>query len=141
MVVLYLSLKQHCHYGLPVYIKDQLVRNYKQQTVFDPCPYKSKVDGLKIDWQSFNIVNPPFLSTVVCAFVQKAVVEQAKGNTSVVLFPVTKMGQSFYHDIVLPHAVVTTMNGCVKFIDLTNRKRKLGLYPYANLFFWFESFI
>jgi len=62
---------------------------------FDPCPYPlpENYDSLSIPWGSVNFVNPPFCEKdgphgAVSAFVHKAIEEQAKGKTSVLLLPV-----------------------------------------------------
>ena len=61
---------------------------------FDPCPYPYKRDGIKIDWGKVNWVNPPFRRADAMndhgptAFVRKAIEEQKKGKTSVIILPV-----------------------------------------------------
>lgn len=61
---------------------------------FDPCPYPRPegYDGLAADWGLMNYVNPPFRKTDgnsdgPTAFVRKAIEEQEKGNSSVLLIP------------------------------------------------------
>jgi hypothetical protein len=63
---------------------------------FDPCPYplpKGR-NALTMDWGQSNYVNPPFRKDDVVggngptAFVRKAISEQAKGKTSVILLPI-----------------------------------------------------
>jgi hypothetical protein len=66
---------------------------------FDPCPWPlpDGFDGLTCDWGKVNWVNPPF-GTIshggrakgVTAWVNKALEEQAKGNTTVLVFPLDK---------------------------------------------------
>jgi hypothetical protein len=63
---------------------------------FDPCPYPlpDGFDGLTCDWGRVNWMNPPF-GTIshegrakgVTAWVNKALAEQRKGNTTVMVFP------------------------------------------------------
>lgn len=65
---------------------------------FDPCPYvdpsKITIDGCAIDWGNVNWVNPPFRSKDAfndrgpTAFTRKAIEEQSKGKTSVLILPV-----------------------------------------------------
>ena len=61
---------------------------------FDPCPYPFVRDGIDIDWGGANWVNPPFRSKDAInghgptAFVRKAIEEQKKGKTSVIIVPV-----------------------------------------------------
>jgi choline dehydrogenase-like flavoprotein len=56
---------------------------------FDPCPLNydynpiSHTDGLKIDWRFHTFVNPPYSDPL--PWVRKAIREQAKGNTVVLL--------------------------------------------------------
>lgn len=66
---------------------------------FDPCPYPvpSGFDGLTCEWGQRNYVNPPFGSIMhqgkkkgPTAWMRKAIVEQAKGKLSVVVYPVDK---------------------------------------------------
>jgi hypothetical protein len=66
---------------------------------FDPCPYPlpDGFDGLTCEWGAVNYVNPPFGSIIhegkkkgPTAWVRKAIAEQAKGHTSVLVFPLDK---------------------------------------------------
>lgn len=66
---------------------------------FDPCPYPlpEGFDGLTCEWGSMNYANIPFGSIMhegrkkgPTAWMRKALQEQAKGRSSVVLYPVDK---------------------------------------------------
>jgi len=67
--------------------------NAEFQFDFDPCPFpKPKdFDGLKAEWGQCNYVNPPFWTENgigITAWIRKAIAEQQKGKTSVVVVPV-----------------------------------------------------
>lgn len=63
---------------------------------FDPCPYPRPLDfdGTTVEWGKSNYVNPPFRERDAfngkgpTAFVRKAIAEQKKGKSSVLLLPV-----------------------------------------------------
>lgn len=66
---------------------------------FDPCPYPlpEGFDGLTCEWGSSNYVNPPFGSIIhngkkkgPTAWVRKAIEENAKGKTVVLVYPIDK---------------------------------------------------
>ena len=67
----------------PDYIYDSLDSEFRFD--FDPCPVKPKCDGLKIGWGKRNYVNPPYND--LSSWLEKAVHEMSKGNTSVFLIP------------------------------------------------------
>lgn len=54
---------------------------------FDPCPFSlvPEFDGLSIDWEKNNFVNPPYSS--ICKWVEKSIFEIRKGNNVVLLIP------------------------------------------------------
>lgn len=55
---------------------------------FDPCPNPrpKDFDGLKCEWGFSNWVNPPFWAGIT-AWVRKAIEEQKKGKSSVLILP------------------------------------------------------
>lgn len=86
------------HYWLvPPEVYDPLNEEFRFD--FDPCPYPLPpgFDGLTCEWGSVNWVNPPFGSIIhegrkkgPTAWMRKAIAEQAKGKTSVIVYPVDK---------------------------------------------------
>jgi len=88
---------------------------------YDPCPLHSSFDGLKQDWGKVNFVNPPYSLKLKTEFVKRAVKEQAKGNTSVLLIPVSTSTKLF-HDYILPNADdIRFLKGRVKFIGYNTK--------------------
>ena len=77
---------------IPPDIYGPLDREFKFD--FDPCPYPFKRDGIDIEWGKSNWVNPPFRAADAMngngptAFVRKAIEEQKKGKSSVLILPV-----------------------------------------------------
>ncbi len=64
---------------------------------FDPCPYPFVKDGIEAEWGNVNWINPPFRRADAIngngptAFVRKAIEEQKKGKTSVLILPVISL--------------------------------------------------
>ena len=64
---------------------------------FDPCPYPFEKDGIETEWGGCNWINPPFRAkdsingNGPTAFVRKAIQEQKKGKTSVLILPVISL--------------------------------------------------
>lgn len=60
---------------------------------FDPCPFPFVKDGIEVEWGNVNWVNPPFRARDAInshgptAFVRKAIAEQEKGKSSVLILP------------------------------------------------------
>ena len=70
-------------WSTPEYVYDYLNKYYKFD--FDPCPLRSTFDGLIIDWGKSNFVNPPYSN--IKDFVDKAIAQNKKGKTVVMLIP------------------------------------------------------
>jgi len=83
---------------------------------FDPCPRLPEFDGLNIDWNKVNFVNPPYSRHLKESFIKKAYEEQKKGNTSILLLPV-RTSSKVFHDIVLPNAELRFFRGRITFIN------------------------
>ena len=74
---------------------------------FDPCPLYAEFDGLNIEWQSSNYVNPPYSRKLKEAFIRKAWEESKKGKLCVLLLPVSTSTKIF-HEVIYPHKVLKT---------------------------------
>ena len=82
---------------------------------FDPCPYQSDFDGLKIEWGQSNFINPPYSRMLKEAFVKKALEESKKGKTCVLLLPVSTSTKLF-HEVIQPNAKeIRFVKGRLKF--------------------------
>lgn len=85
---------------------------------FDPCPYcETEIinDGLLIDWGKSNYVNPPYSQKLKELFVKKSIEESKRGNTCVLLLPVSTSTKLF-HDYIKPNAKeIRFLKGRVKF--------------------------
>jgi len=86
------------HYWLtPPELMEQLDSEFS--FTFDPCPYPlpEGFDGLSCEWGEVNYCNPPFGSIIQngkkkgpTAWARKAIAEQAKGKTVVLVYPIDK---------------------------------------------------
>lgn len=74
---------------------------YEKEQFFDPCPVNPQWNGLDIDWQELNYVNPPYSreqgekKTLLTLFVDKALEEK---GTTIMLLP-SKTDQEWFHKI------------------------------------------
>ena len=53
--------------------------------MFDPCPINATFDGLKIEWQKRNFVNPPY--SQLLKWIEKSIEENNKGKEVILLIP------------------------------------------------------
>ena len=97
----------------------------KYQFDFDPCPYndtgKLAFNGLNIDWGKMNFINPPYSQKLKDAFVKKAIEETKKGNSSLMLLPVSTSTKLF-HDWIKPNCDnIEFVKGRIKFIGINTK--------------------
>jgi hypothetical protein len=77
------------------------VWGYHKDEFFDPCPVNPQWNGLTIDWEELNYVNPPYSrqqgeqKTLLAQFVDKALEEK---GTTIMLLP-SKTDQEWFHKI------------------------------------------
>ncbi len=93
---------------------------------FDPCPYPKVQDGLKLEWGMMNYVNPPFRKKdgSPTAFVRKAIKEQKKGKSSVLVLPTQS-----YVSLLLEAGAELRSLGRVKWLEATTKKRMIAPSP------------
>ena len=77
---------QHGYWLIPPKIYNPLNEEFKFS--FDPCPNPRPpgFDGLSVNWERSNWVNPPFWGGIT-GWVRKAIEEQENGKTSVLILP------------------------------------------------------
>ena len=86
---------------------------------FDPCPLNleaitPETNGLLKEWASVNYINPPYNRLDKEAFIRKAYSESLKGNTCIMLLPVSTSTKIF-HEVIYPNAEIRFLKGRVKF--------------------------
>lgn len=107
---------------IPPEIYEPLDQEFK--FTFDPCPFPFQKDGIEIDWGDVNWVNPPFRKKDSInghgptAFVRKAIEEQKKGKTSVMIMPVQS-----YVNMLLEAGAELRPVGRVRWIDANSGRR------------------
>ena len=98
---------------------------------YDPCPYP-RVPGfnsLNLPWGTMNYCNPPFRKTDgnvhgPTAFVRKAIKEQVKGNSTVLLIP----AQS-YINLLLEAGAELRPAGRTRFLEVDTKEPLPGPSP------------
>lgn len=93
--------------------------------MFDPCPFsltgEIDFDGLEIEWESVNYINPPYSQKLKEQFVIKAIAESKKGKTCVVLLPVSTSTKLF-HDHIQPNInEIRFLKGRLSFIGVNTK--------------------
>ncbi len=85
--------------------------------MFDPCPLNSSFNGLEIEWEKVNFINPPYSRKLKEEFIRKAFEESKKEKICVMLLPVSTSTKIF-HEIIYPNAEIRFIKGRLKFNDL-----------------------
>ena len=96
---------------------------FKGELYFDPCPLNhdiKKWDGLEIEWQQHNYVNPPYSRKLKEAFIRKALEQRQLGKIVVMLLPVSTSTKIF-HEIILPNCDIEFLKGRVKFKGINTK--------------------
>lgn len=71
----------------------RIYEHYMREGFFDPCPLNSPFDGLNIEWQKKNFVNPPY--SQLKRWIVKAIEENKKGNEVTMLIPARTDTEAF----------------------------------------------
>lgn len=108
-------LVQHDNWATPKAVYDELDTEFSFD--FDPCPLFHTFDGLDlaVKWGKCNFVNPPYTRKLKEAFINRAYQESLKGNTSVMLIPVSTSTKIF-HEIIYPNAEIRFRRGRINFL-------------------------
>ena len=98
---------------------------------FDPCPNPRPefYNSLVLPWGRMNYCNPPYRKTDgntdgPTAFVRKAIKEQQKGNTTVLLIP----AQS-YINLLLENGAELRAAGRTRFLEVDSKEPLKGPSP------------
>lgn len=118
------------HFNIPALF------HYKKDGLYNLEGEKlSDKNGLNGDWYQYNWCNPPF--DICISFVQKAVLEQKKGNTTFMIIP-ARVETKYWHDYILDENGGTNREGVevrflrkgLKFVNPINGE-KMGVYKNA----------
>lgn len=88
---------------------------------FDPCPFPlPSWDGLQIEWQDQNFVNPPYNN--IAAWAEKSMKEFQKGKIIHLLIP-ARTDTKYFHEFILPYAEIEFIKGRLKFLSLDGKSK------------------
>jgi len=110
--------KIHDDWKTPQWLLDEIKEEFGN--FFDPCPINPDFNGLEIDWEEVNYINPPYNRKDKEAFIQKAFYESKKGKICVMLLPVSTSTKIF-HEVILPNAEIRFLRGRVKFMGFNSK--------------------
>lgn len=105
---------------------------------FDACPYPKPddFDGLSTDWGASTYINPPFGTIIhagkkkgVTAWARKAIEENKKGKTSVLVFPTDK----WIHYLIRAGAELRSL-GDVRWHSIEDGRPGKGIGRYTMAF-------
>ena len=121
------NLEHKDDWKTPDYILEQYIipifENYKGKRYFDPCPLNHDLrvwDGLFINWEDQNFINPPYSRMLKEAFIRKAYKESVKGKLCVMLLPVSTSTKIF-HEVIYPFAEIRFIKRRIKFEGINTK--------------------
>ena len=85
---------------------------YIKNNYFDPCPLNSSFNGLNIEWQEKNFVNPPY--SKIKEFVDKSIQEHKKGKKVVLLIP-ARTDTKYFRKLVDYGCIIIFITGRLHF--------------------------
>lgn len=68
-------------WATPKFIYEQAM----EKEMYDPCPMNCQDDGLQIEWDESNFVNPPY--SQLKRWIEKSILEHSKGKKVILLIP------------------------------------------------------
>jgi site-specific DNA-methyltransferase (adenine-specific) len=83
----------------------------------DPCPLKSMVNGLDMEWRGNVFVNPPY--SQVKKWLVKAHEELKKEAKTIVFLVFVNTDTAWFHDYVYGKAEIRFLRGRVKFVGFS----------------------
>lgn len=96
---------------------------------FDPCPINPTFDGLKIDWEEENFVNPPY--SQLKKWVKKSIEEAKKGKRVYLLIPARTDTKAF--KMIWEYgAHIMFLEGRLRFSDKENA-------PFPSMLVWLNG--
>ena len=114
----------------PQYLLDELTEEFGE--MFDPCPpnWDESFDGLEIDWEVVNFVNPPYGE--IKEWIKKCHDEWLKGKTVILLIP-PRTDTAYFHDWIYEKAELRFIRGRLKFVDGRNPDAKPMGAPFPSM--------
>lgn len=104
------------HYATPKWLYNELDKEFHFND--DPCPLKSKEDGLKRPWGSRTFVNPPY-GRKINRWVFRGCWQAALGKTIVMLLP-SRTDTKWWHNYVMKADEIRFIKGRLKFGNSKN---------------------
>jgi len=88
------------NYATPKKFYEKLHREFAFD--LDPCPLRSEVDGLLIDWNGNVYVNPPYSN--IEPFIEKGVQEIRKGNATKIVYLIPMRSDTkYWHNLIMKY--------------------------------------
>lgn len=120
-------------WNTPEHLKEAIYDRYNIN--FDPCPVNPNFDGLQCEWGDRNYCNPPFHE--LGRWIAKAIEEQSKNRTTVVLLP-CHTSTSYFQELVLPNvSEICFFEGRIRFVNQS--KKKSAASPWPNMLCVFKG--
>lgn len=95
------NVKSSDDYATPKKFYDKI--NAEFNFDFDPCPLRSQVNGLEIDWIGNVYCNPPYSN--IEPFLNKAIKELNNGNAKKVVFLIPiRSDTKYWHNLIMKNA-------------------------------------
>lgn len=105
------------NWSTPKWLYDVLNKQYNFDD--DPCPLRTKEDGLKRNWGKKVFVNPPYSN--ITKFIEKGIKEIEKGNTELIIYLLpARTDTKWFHNYIYKKREIIFLKGRLKFGNSKN---------------------